>query len=158
MPFGRRLSQLLKEAKAVGVTRIMAEKAVGVDYRTIEDWKKRETPPTRGDGQQKAKQLLEYLEAAVQTKPGGADVLNESRWTMSNEPIKYAEPLDFKKDALNALGRGRHAIALIRARVRASELTLAELSRLLALADHETADAQSYLMEQIEINDRGQKI
>lgn len=156
--FGDYLSQLLKEAKARKVTREMAAAAVGVDYRTIDDWKRMATPPSRGDGRIKAQKLIEYLENAVHGETGGADVIRDPNFRGATERIRFAEPLDFKKDALMAVGRSRHAIALIRGHVRASDLTLAELLRLLKLADIEAAEAQSNLMEGIEVNDKGENL
>lgn len=142
--------------KEAGLKRASVARAVGIPYRTLQEWETNDAPPRTG--RERIARLEDFLREAIAKKSGGTMKINDSRFNFREEPIRYAEPFDFKKDALTAMGRGRHALSAIKGHVRASDLTLEELLRLLKLADHEMADAQSALMEAIDVNDRGEPI
>ena len=84
--------------------------------------------------------------------------INESRHSYGDEPRRYVQPLDFKKEALDAVGRSRHYIAALLARVKRGNLKTMELVEALESADREAADAQRHLMGQITLNDRGETV
>ncbi len=72
------------------------------------------------------------------------------------EPDRYVQPLDFKKKALNTIGRARNGLAVILAMLEENIVDPREFARIIEKADSDCSVAQRHLLGKILLNEKGE--
>lgn len=153
--FGERILQLFEESDLPSLAE--AARQARLPPRTFRNWLGRDTAP-RGDIE-RVHRLEQVLGGTIlRDSQRGEEMFHESRMPFGEKPRRIAQPLDFKKQALDAAGRARHYLAILLERVNDDEISTSEIMEAIEHADREMADAQRHLLGKIKINDRGEKM
>lgn len=151
--FGRRILQLLGERQ---LSLREAHRRSRIPYRTLQNWVKREDPP-RSDLDRVAR--LEAVLGGSLTEESEPMKINESRLPYGEEPRRYVQPLDFKKRALDDVGRARHELSAVLALIEEGASPVSqEVAEHLEKADFYCSKAQRRLMGKIKVNDQGEPV
>jgi len=154
--FGDRILRLAGERSLADVAKV-----AGLRYGLVWRWTRRPDPPK---GMRDRIALLEralggpLIDDEDQPEKGETEMLNEPRLPYERDPERYIQPLDFKKRALDEVGRARHELAAALAAMQEGMSDPRQIATLIERADEYAAKAQRHLLGKIKVNDQGEKV